>query len=306
MIRERDEAILELRHMRYFVAVAEELHFGRAALRLHIVQPALSMQVARLEEELGVRLLERTKRQVRLNEAGKVFLVEARAILEAAEWAKEAARRAARGQIGRLSIGFVGPAAYSILPDVLRVYRERYPDVELALNEINSTEQVAALREGRIHVGFVRTPVNDEEIALETVFREPVMVVIPELHPLAKRGKLPLEALAGEPFVMVPRAREPGAHDHYVGLCRQAGFSPRVVQEAHQIHTIVGLVSAGIGVALVPSSVRHLQRPGAVYRFCEGAYPDMEMVAARLKNSSSPVVDAFLEVVEDVTGNREG
>lgn len=293
---------VELRHLRYFVAVAKELHFGKAAKRLHIVQPALSIQISRLEEELGVELLRRNKRQVRLTEAGRLFFGEAQRILERTEQASEAARRAAQGQIGRLAIGFVGPAVYSIFPDILRTYRKQVPEVDLMLYELNSTEQIEALHEGRIHVGFVRMPVDDEALIFETVYREPVVAVLPEDHPLASREKVPIKMLANEPFVMVPRSREPGAHDHYVSLCREAGFSPKVVQEAHQIHTIVGLVSAGIGTAIVPSSVRNLRRPGAVYRSIKGPSPQMEMATARLREIYSPILDRFLDIVEEVTG----
>jgi len=286
--------------MRYFVAVAEELHFGRAAERLHIVQPALSKQVAGLEGELGVRLLERTKRRVQLTEAGRVFLGEARAILAATEGAAEAARRAARGQIGKLGIGFIGPATYNVLPRMLKTYRERYPDVELDLHEWTTSEQFKRLHEDSIQVGFVRLPISDDGLVFETVLREPVMVVLPEDHPLAAWDEVPLKSLSDEPFVLIPRRREPGLHDRYITLCRSAGFGPRVVQEANRIHTIVGLVASGMGVSFAPASTRALQRPGVVYRRLLGPSPTLEMAVVRRREDPSPVLRAFLEIVAEV------
>lgn len=290
---------MELRHFRYFVALAEELHFGRAAEKLHIVQPALSKQISGLEGELGVRLFERTKRQVRLTEPGKVFLEEARRVLGGAETAVESVRRAARGESGRLGIGFIGPATYGDLPDMLRAYRERFPGVALDLHEWTTTEQLKRLHEGSIQVGFVRLPVDDDGLVLETVLREPVVVVLPGDHPLAGLESVPLEALSKEPFVLIPRRREPGLYDSYITLCRGAGFSPRVVQEANRINTIVGLVAAGMGVSFAPASVRRLQRPCVVYRPLRDPSPTLEMAVARLRRDPPPVLRAFLEVVEE-------
>lgn len=292
---------MEFRHLRYFVAVAEELHFGRAAERLYIVQPALSKQVASLEEELGVRLLNRTKRRVRLTEAGRVFFEEARQILEKAEGAAEAARRAARGQIGRLAIGFIGPATYSILPGVLKAYRERYPDVELALHEWTTTEQIKRLHSGFIQVGFVRLPVDDGALILEPVVREPVMVVLPEDHAQVTRDEVPLSELANDPFILIPRHREPGLHDQYIILCHQAGFIPKVVQEANRIQTIVGLVASGMGVSFAPASTQNLQRPGVVYRPLKESSLKLEMAVARRREDVSPVMQAFLEIVHEIS-----
>lgn len=295
-----------MRHMRYFVAVAEELHFGRAAERMHIVQPALSQQIGRLEEELGVQLLRRTKRRVELTEAGRAFLKGARDALARAESAAEDARRAARGQVGRLVVAFVGPATYNVLPGILGAYRERYPDVELDLHELTSVEQLKRLREGAIQVGFVRPPVNDEALCVETVVREPVVAILPESHPLADRDAVPLEALAGEPFVMVPRSREPNLHDLYVSMCRQVGFSPRVVQEANRIHTIVALVATGMGFAFSSASVARFSRPGAVYRKLEGTPAEVEIAVAWRREDTSPVLRNFLDLAREIPPSAAG
>lgn len=287
--------------MRYFVAVAEELHFGRAAKRMHIVQPALSQQVQSLEEELGVELLHRTTRQVRLTESGQVFLEEARRTLEQGERAAEAARRAARGQIGLLAVGFMGPATYSVLPDILKAYKESFPEVEMALHEWTSVEQVRRLHGDSIQVGFLRPPIGDDELVVEPILREPAVAVLPDGHPLTARETVPLEMLANEPFVLVPRSREPAGHDYYVGLCRRVGFSPRVVQESHQISTIVGLVAAGLGVSLLPASAAKLRRPGAVYKTIEGQQAGLELAVSWRRGDRSPVLQGFLDTVRRMT-----
>jgi DNA-binding transcriptional LysR family regulator len=293
---------MELRHLRYFVAVAEELHFGRAAQRLHMAQPPLSQQIKRLEEELGVELLHRTKRRVALTEAGEAFLREASLALSKVEEAAEAARRAGRGETGTLSVGFVGSAAYEVLPGVLKAFRGRYPDVEVRLEELTTAQQVRALGEGRIEVGFVRPPVGEEGLAARTVLREPLVAVLPGDHPLSEQGAVPLGALAEEPFVMSPRRLGPSFYDRIVDACREAGFSPRVVQEAVQMQTIIGIVAAGIGVALVPASERNLARKGVVYKSIRGKRPEVEMAVVWRPEEPSAVLRAFLDAVGEIGG----
>lgn len=287
--------------MRYFVAVAEELHFGRAAERLHIVQPAVSQQIARLEKELGLQLLRRTKRKVELTAAGHVFLEKARDVLARAESAAYDAGRAARGHTGRLVLGFVGLATYGVLPDILSAYHERYPDVEMVLHELTSVEQLKRLREGPLQVGFLRPPVNDAALRTETIERTPVVAILPESHPLAEGETVSLKDLAGEPFVMVPRAREPNLHDLYVTMCCQAGFSPRIVQEANRIHTIVALVAAGMGVAFASTVVTKFSRPGAVYRKLEGATGEAELALVWCRDDTSPVLVNFLDLAREIS-----
>lgn len=256
---------MELRHLRYFVAVAEELHFGRAAKRLHIVQPTLSAQIVRLEEELGVPLLYRTKRRVELTMAGKAFLPEARQTLEQSERAIREARRAASGETGRLTIGLVGSATYSVLTEVLGVYRERFPDVELAPREMNTVDQVPALREGIIEVGFLR-PSQDqdtEDLTVEVLAQEPLMAVLPKNHRLCSLKLVPLKALAGEPFVLPAREREPGFYEQVKRACQDAGFAPRVAQQVTEMQVGLGLGASGMGVVgLLPASVRNIRLPG--------------------------------------------
>ncbi|QIN79961.1 LysR family transcriptional regulator [Rubrobacter marinus] len=288
---------MELSHLRYFVAVAEELHFGRAARRMHKTQPALSKQVSRLEKELGIELLHRANRKVRLTDAGRVFFEEACRVLEDVGHATEAARRAAEGEIGALEVGFFSPAIYGILPEIIKTYRDRFPDVKVTLHEWTSAAQVERLREGKIEVGFMRAPVDDEELITEHVFHEPVVAALPENHPLANWDTIPPEKLANEPFIMVPRRKEPSSFDKYVGICQRVGFSPRVVQEVFEIHAIVGLVATGMGVAFVPASIQVFQRPGVVYRALQDQGAQIGTAIVRRNADPPPVLRMFISIL---------
>lgn len=289
-----------LRHLEYFVAVAEELHFGRAAERLHMAQPPLSQQIRRLEEELGAQLFYRTKRRVQLTEVGQAFLQEARLTLAQAEQAVRVAQRAGRGELGQLIVGFVGSAGYGTLPHLLKIFRERFPDVNLVLRELTSAQQVQALRNARIQVGFLRSPVRGNDLVFEDIQREPLLVALPEQHPLASRLRIPLQALAGESFIIFPRHLGPAFYDQIITLCQQAGFSPNVVQEAIEMQTIVSLVAAEIGVALVPASIRHWQRVGVMYRELEGETTMTTITMAWRKDDTAPVLHTFLNAVREV------
>lgn len=290
---------MELRHLRYFVAVADELHFGRAAEKLFIAQPALSQQIQHLERELGVRLLERSSRRVSLSAAGAVFLAEARAILARVAGATEAARRADRGELGRLGVGFVASATYAVLPDVLRRFRERFPDVELLLYELTAAEQADALREGTINVGFARPFLEDPALIVEPVARENFVVALPEGHSLAAGESVPLADLAAEPFILFPSSPKPSYADTVYALCEGAGFTPQVAQEVREMQTAVSLIAAGLGVSLVPASVQNLRRLGVVYRPLRDPTPPTELVLAYRRDDSSPVLQGFLRAVRN-------
>ncbi|WP_059002118.1 LysR family transcriptional regulator [Leptolyngbya sp. NIES-2104] len=292
---------MELRHLRYFVAVAEELHFGHAAQRLQIAQPPLSQQIRQLEQELGVELLYRTKRTVRLTEAGQAFLQQARQILVQSEQAIEVAQRASRGEVGRLAIGFVGSATCSLLPDVVRSFRRQFPDVRLLLHEMTTSEQLEALHDDRIQIGFLCPPINDAELSVETVLQESFVAVLPEVHPLATQTQLSLASLAEESFILSPRHLGSGFHDQIIRLCQQVGFMPQVTQEAIQMQTILSLVAAELGVALVPASLQTLQRAGVVYKPLEGQTLDVELAMVWRSANSSPVLHQFLAQSRAVT-----
>lgn len=292
---------MELRHLRYFVAVATELHFGRAAKQLHITQPPLSMQIRALEEELGVTLLHRTRRQVSMTRAGKAFLHDARQILERAEQAVLTARRAARGEIGELVVGFISVADYNLLPLVLREFRRCYPRVTMSLKELTTDAQIAELSEGRIDVGFLLPPVSEPTIESVPILREPLIAAIPEHHPLAStQGKIPLASLSSAPFIMTPRHMAPGLHDDIVSFCHSAGFSPQVVQEAIQMQTVISLVSAEMGVALIPESLQNLQRTGVIYKRLKEKSPLTEIRLAWRAGDNLPALKLFIQLARQI------
>jgi DNA-binding transcriptional LysR family regulator len=263
---QKRERKMELRHLRYFVVVAEELNITRAAKLLQMAQPPLSQQIHQLEEELGVRLFHRSKRRIELTDAGQVFLEEARRTLVQAEHARRMAQRAQRREIGRLVMGFVSEATYDLLPLMLHAYRARFPGVEIVLREMTTMQQVQALQKGSIHLGMLRPPIPEAGLNLQIVRQEPFVMVLPPTTRFAADERLPLSALSEEPFVLFPRAISPGVYDQVISLCNQAGFSPIIVQEATELHTILGLVAVGIGVSLLPASVRLLRSQGVVYR----------------------------------------
>lgn len=297
---------MELRHLRYFVAVAEELHFGRAAVRLHMTQQPLSQQIRQLEVELGVQLFHRTKRRIQLTEPGKVFLAEARQLLLKAAQAVEVVRQVAQGESGRLGVGFSGFATYSVLPKVLRIFRERFPRVELDLEEMTTSAQVQALQDGQIHLGLMIPPVHDATLVQELILQEPFVVVLPETHPLANQPSLALPALANESFILVSRHLEPGYYDQCISLFQHAGFSPKVVQKASQKQTILGLVSAGMGVSLAPASIRNIRRTGVVYTELNTSMSQVELAAVWRQDESSPVLRTFLEVIREIVHQTFG
>jgi len=291
---------MELRHLRYFVTLAEELHFRRAAERLHIAQPPLSQQIRQLETELGFSLFYRTKRSVQLTEAGIVFLVEAQRILTQLTLAIQVGRQVSRGEIGQLVIGFVSSTAYNVLPPILRTFRSHFPNVKLGLQELTTDQQVQWLREKRIDIGLFRPPIEDDGFSVEPIFEEALMVALPETHALAHQSEVSLRSLAHESFMMIPRNVAPGLYDPIISSCQQAGFSPIVAQEAIQMQTIVSLVAAEIGVAIVPASLQQLQRPGIVYKEIAESTPKVTIAMIWRSQDSSAIVQRFLEVVRQI------
>ena len=285
---------MELRHLRYFTAVADELHFGRAAERLHIAQSPLSQQIRRLESEFGVQLFERNRRSVRLTDAGRLLQEQAGPLLAQAARLEQTMRDAAAGEAGTLTVGFVGSATYGTLPTIVRAFRQGHPQVEVRLEEMTTSPQVEALEAGRIDVGFVRPPVRSELVEVIPLVEERLMVALPDSHPLARRRVVPVSALAGEPFVNFPRLVGSGLYDDIMAVCAAAGFSPTVVQEANEMQTIVSLVSAGIGVALVPESMQAFSRPHLALRPLSGSSVILRLALAHLKGSSSPLVHQFV------------
>lgn len=296
---------MELRHLRYFVTLAEELHFGRAAEKLHISQPPLSMQIRALEGELGVMLFNRTQRHVALTQAGHALLQEARQILARVEQAVLITRRAGRGEIGELAVGFISVADYNVLPVVLREFRRKFPLVNLTLREATTDAQIRDLIAGRLDVGFLLSPVTELAIESVSILREPLIAALPEKHLLAKKpGKLALEKLKDEPFILFPRPNAPGLYDDVVSCCKAAGFSPRVEQEAIQMQTIISLVSAELGVALIPASLNNLRRTGVVYKPLKQQTPMTEIHLAWRRGDELPALRVFVDLAVGLAGQR--
>jgi DNA-binding transcriptional LysR family regulator len=257
---------IELRHLRYFLAVAETLHFSRAAKRLGMAQPPLSQQIKRLEQLLGHALFERTTRGVKLTLAGQLLAKRARSTIEKVEEDLSQVRRLGRGEEGTLTVGFSGSVMFTELPAAIQSYRHRYPKVELRLRELVTTEQIAALLNGTLDLAFLRDGDATEGIRITTLLKERYIAVLSEAHPLAKRRSLNVKALEGEPFIMFARRMGPLAYDRTIACCERSGFRPNIVQDAPQWLTLVRLVAAGLGVSLAPACVARVTVPGAVYR----------------------------------------
>lgn len=293
---------MELRHLRYFIAVAEELHFGRAALQLGISQPPLSQQIQALEEELDVRLFERTNRRVALSEAGRLFLPEARAVLAQLDKAVGVARRARRGELGELKVGFTSSAPFtSTIPRALRAFRQACPQVHLDLRELSSREVAEAVGEGLLQVGMIR-PLDPLPAGLEALelFAEPLVAVLPADHPQAagQDRAIGLAELAAEPFVFFPRSFGTGLYDQVLGLARSAGFSPRIVQEASEAMTLIGLVATGLGVTILPASFSRMRIDGVVCRTLRDPAASTAVWLVRRRGDASPLVRRFAELLE--------
>lgn len=293
---------MELRQLRYFIAIAEEGTFSRAAERLHISQPPLSTQMKSLEDELGVRLLERSNRGVSLTAAGSVFFEETRAVLARLEHARNEAQRVDRGETGMLAIGFVSIADYGILPPALRNFRASFPLVEVHLHELTTDAQVRELRAGRLDLGIGLAPVHEPDIEFEGVLREELVLAAPLGHPTVKGGgAIDLRQLSKESFIVPPRDIAPGLYDLTISHCHAAGFAPRITQHARQMQTVVGLVSCGMGFALVPSSVRHLRRTGVRYRPLRGKAAFVEVGILQLRNVNSRLREHFVDALRGVS-----
>lgn len=292
---------VELRHLRYFVAVAEELHFGRAAQRLRMSQPPLSQQIADLERELGVKLFERGRRTA-LTHAGEMMLPEARATLAQADRTVRRAQRADRGEVGNLSVGFVRSASFRALPVSLRAFREKAPDVEISLHPLSTLEQLDAFEEGSIDVGFLfllpGQPMSDW-LSLRTVSCEPLVAGLPEGHNLARKEVVPLGDLSRERLLLMARSAGAGTFDSIVALCRKAGFEPDNVREISDTETVAQLVAAGVGVSLHIGDPRLLRNHGVVYRAVDDPVASWDLAVACRNDDPSPVVEAFLGAVEE-------
>ena len=292
---------MELRHLKYFVAVADTLNFRRAAERVHIEQSPLSQQIRNLERELGLELFVRTKRRVVLTHAGRIFLADARAILAHATESKERARRAARGALGALSIAYLTSMTNPFVDGVVRQYRTQYPGVVLSFNDMIPAAILNAVTERTADVGFLRGIFPHEGLVVEELASEPMIVILPEDHRLAKKERLRGSDLASEPFVMVPDEGAMGYNDIIRAFCREHGFIPRLQAEGNQMQSVIWLVHLGLGVSLIPASLKGLHRENIVYRELQ----DAPLATAKLvyrRDNDSPVLRNFVEVVHAQIG----
>lgn len=301
---------MELRHLRYFLAVAEAGHFTRAAAQLGIQQPPLSQQIRALEQELGTPLFVRTPRGADLTEAGRAFRVEAKRVLVDLERAGDAARHAARGESGVLRLGFTASAAFNpIVPMLVRNFRRGWPAVALALEETNTAGLLAALVQGRLDAAFIRYSVaTPAELQLLKFPDEPMKIAVPAAHRLAKRRRAPLSALAGEPFILFPRSFGTSLYDEILEACRQSGFDLQIKQEAPQMSSIVNLVAAELGVSVVPASTTPVQLPGVRYLDIEGRVPMARLALAALPATAQalPVVRHLWQLAQGHAAGKRG
>jgi DNA-binding transcriptional LysR family regulator len=299
---------VELRQICYFLAIAEaNNNFSRAAEYLQIEQPPLSQRIRSLEKMLKVELFDRKRRPLQLTEAGKIFLEETRLALTTLERAITQAQRAARGEIGSLSIGIASSIANTILPDILHMFCDRFPEVELEMRELTADQQIQELRDRRLNVGFEVTNLDEHDnnlIALPVV-EESLVVALPEMHPLASQTQIPLKALAKVPLILPSLDAFP-FYKEFIRQCEMAGFQPRIVQNAKAtwMLTIFSLVVAGVGVAILPANVQNLQRRGVVYRAIQGAHLTRQISVIWRRDNSSVVLREFLKVVQEVSGRQ--
>jgi DNA-binding transcriptional LysR family regulator len=297
---------MELRHLRYFVAVAEELHFTRAAARLGIGQPPLSQQIQQLEQEIGTALFHRLSRGVELTDAGRVFLHDARAVLAAASRAKADAQRVARGEQGQIRVGFTGSASFNMfVPYSIRLFKERYRGISLSLVENSSPPLNEMLCAGLLDVAFVRPPYNArEELTVDPVLEEEMLLALPNDHRLASAGPLPLRMVAGDTFILYPRASGPGLYDRIISACQRAGFSPRIGQDAAQLASTVNLVAAGLGITVVPASMTHVHPDSVSYHPIADDTVVAPLGLAYRRNERSAAVKNFIQAVRGVVESR--
>ncbi|MCD6076810.1 MAG: transcriptional regulator, LysR family [Ramlibacter sp.] len=292
--------MIDIRQLRYFQAVAEELHFGRAAARLAIAQPALSRQVQQLEEELGTPLLRRTQRRVELLPAGALLLERSRAIQQELARAVADTRRTGTGELGRLSLGFIHSSTYGLLPSIVGRFRQLHPGIELELHELPITAQHAALLRGTIDLGLLRVQAAPADLEVLPVMPDPFLLALPTRHPLAGRSRVQVRSVAGDPFVMFSRAESPLFHARVQALCEQAGFTPLVAQHATQIHTVVGLVGAGLGVAVVPATARNLHPRNVRFVQLADKVEPVHVALAWRRGQETPAIQAFRKVTQEV------
>ena len=292
---------MEFRQLRYFVTVARELHFGRAAERLDITQPALSKQIRVLEAELEVELFTRTKRMVKLTKAGEVFLSQAQQLLQQASEAVQLAKRTASGEVGRLTIGFTTTATYTVLPELIGGFRSRYSQVELEMLELSTEAQVAAINSGEIDLGFLHPPIDSRGLELYPLLAEELVALLPKQHCLISQKSLSLEDLAREHFILHPRSEGPFLYDGFLKLCRQAGFEPQIVKEVNSHQSRICLVAAGIGITFIPTGLQTSVAQDLVCKPILDCPLKLEFAAAWRLLDTMPALQKFVAMLQDIS-----
>ncbi len=291
---------MELRYLTSFVAVAEELHFGRAAKRLQMAQPPLSQQIRQLEKELGVQLFERSTRSVRLTSAGEAFLKPVRTVLEDLDIATRVAKAAGRGEYGRVSVGFAGASSHASLPRLTRAVRAAHPGIELVMRgQTYANRALARIADGTLDLGFVRLPVTQPGVEYRVIAEEELVCALPSDHPLAQNRRIAVSDLADEPFVSFPARTGSSLRDATVQACEAAGHNPRIVQEAPDSYTILALVAMGVGVTLTLTSCMHIQQTGLVYRPLTGPPVTLQAALAWRTDNPSAALRSVLDVAAD-------
>lgn len=301
---DRKVSSMEFRQLKYFIAVAEELHFGRAAESLHLSQPALSKQIQALEESLEIQLLERTKHWVRLTAAGQKFLETARQILRDVEEGIQVTRQVADGQLGKVRIGLTEATLFYLGATILKTCRQ-YPQIDLILVSGGTEAHVESLRTHQIDIGFVYLPIREPTLQVDALYEETYVAALPAAHRLAKQKQIPLQALANEPLIFYPRSLAPVLYANFIKCCEQAGFIPNVVQEAELAQTRLGLAAAGAGITFVLENMQNLSAKGVIYRPLIGDFPTLKLALARRQTETSPAVLEFLKVLKTIVSTRE-
>ncbi|GAB2182451.1 LysR family transcriptional regulator [Denitratisoma sp. agr-D3] len=289
---------MEVRQLKYFLTVAEELNLGRAALRLHISQPPLTRQIQQLEEELGTLLFLRTPKGVELTEAGRLLQEDAANILSLMHRASERTQLAGSGHLGRIDVGIFGSAMLNVIPRLLLTFRNRYPGVVMALHSLNKTQQIEALREKRLTIGFNRIIPESGDIQVEKVLVEPILVAVNRNNALSQLDEIPMAEIASQPLIVYPNQSRPNFADDIISLCHNEGFQPNVVQEVEDVVTAVALVSSGFGLSMVPASGANLKLPDVVYLPLKKVpTPSIDLSCVYRKDDRSPILHAFLEII---------
>jgi DNA-binding transcriptional LysR family regulator len=291
---------IDLQHLQTFLIVVEEMNFGRAAERLHIAQPPLSRQIQRLEKNLGVELFLRTKPQIQLTAAGKVLAVEAKKILKQVDLAVQLTQRASRGEIGQIVIGFEGSSLSDIVPLSIKTYQQQFPEVKIDVQEMSTAEQLQALYEERIDIGFIVPQQVNDTLMVKTIREEPLVVAIAQSHPLATQEEIEIQQLQQEHFLVGFRDFRCGLDGEVMKVCHQAGFSPNVVQVTNEMQLILGFVAAQMGVALLPSSIKNIIREGVVYRPLVSSTVKIALAIAWRKDTPCSTLDNFLQLVDKI------